>query len=116
MTIPTPVDPIPLIDANNAPMQLGPDNLVSNLTLTCSVEIEGLFQWMWTGPGIDSSQVFYAYANRTSYVDLTQISASSAGDYHCEARYDPQGTSTSATGSRTFSLTLLCKYSICHIK
>ena len=97
-------------------MQLGPDTLMSTLTLTCTVEIEGLFQWMWTRSGIDISQVSFTDASRTSYIDLTQISASSAGSYRCVARYNPEGMSTSATGSRTFSLMLLCKYPIYHVK
>ena len=87
----------------------------SQINLTCTVEIEGSFQWVWSGPAnVSVSQQVFADANRTSSITLTQLSTDSAGTYNCTATYDPQslpiGASTSAIGSRILTLQFESKY------
>ena len=70
--------------------------------------IDGSFQWVWSGPSVDMSKQVFADTNRTSSITLTQLSTDSAGTYNCTATYDPQslpmGMTTSAMGSRIFTL------------
>ena len=102
-------DSIPVTSEDGEVIQLQSDNIQSEIELTCTVEIEGSFQWVWSGPAtVSTSQQVFGNANRTSTITLTQLSASSAGTYDCTATYDPrsvpQGISTSAMGSKTVTL------------
>ena len=102
-------DSIPLILQGDEVILLQSDNVQSQIELTCTVEIEGSFQWMWSGPAIMStSQEVFANTNRTSTITLAQLSTDSAGTYDCTATYDPRsvplGMSMSAMGSRTVTL------------
>ena len=102
-------DSIPLTPQDNEVIRLQPDNIRSQIDLTCTVEIEGSFQWVWSGPAaVGMSQQVFADTNRTSSIALTQLSTDSAGSYNCTATYDPRslpmGVSTSAVGSRIITL------------
>jgi len=78
------------------PVPPGPDNVVSAANLSCTVANEGSFQWQWTPPpGITLSQMWAADGTRTSIVQLSQISATNAGDYTCQATFNGQSASTS---------------------
>ena len=78
------------------PVPPGPDNVVSAANLSCTVANEGSFQWQWTlPPGITLSQMWFADGNRTSMVQISQISAANAGDYTCRASFNVQSASTS---------------------
>ena len=102
-------DLIPLTPQDDEVIWLQSDNIQSQIDLTCTVEIEGSFQWVWSGPAamIMTLQVL-ANTNRTSSITLTQLSTEFAGTYTCTATYDPQslplGVTTSAIGSRTLTL------------
>ena len=109
-------DSIPLTTQGNRSIQLGPNNIRPQINLTCTVEIEGSFQWVWSGPGVDISQVILADTNRTSYITIPQLSTDSAGMHSCLAMYDPQslpaGVTSSANGSISFMLGFDSKYSL----
>ena len=98
-------------------IQLQADNIQSQINLTCTVQIEGSFQWVWSGPvAVDMSQQIFADTNRTTSITLTQLSTDSAGSYSCRAVYDPQSlpmsVTTNANGSRTITLQFESKYAI----
>ena len=102
-------DSIPVTSQDGEVIMLQSDNVQSEIELTCTVEIEGSFQWMWSGPAtVSTSQQVFANTNRTSTITLTHLSSGSAGTYECIATYDPRsvplGMSTSAMGSRTVRL------------
>ena len=110
-------DSIPLTLQDGEVIPLQSDNIQSEIELTCTVEIEGSFQWEWSGqPALSTFQQVFADTNRTSTITLTQLSASSAGIYECTAMYDPQsvplGMSTSAMGSRLITLQFESKCAI----
>ena len=112
-----PRDSIPLTPQDNEVILLGPDDIRSEMELTCTVEIEGSFQWVWSGlPAMSTFQQVFANTNRTSTITLTQLSSGSAGIYECTATYDPRsvplGMSTSAMGSRTVTLQFESKCAI----
>ena len=112
-----PRDSIPLTPQDKEVIMLGPDDIRSEIELTCTVEIEGSFQWVWSGQAAMSTfQQVFANTNRTSTITLTQLSSSSAGTYECIAIYDPRsaplGMFTSAMGSRTVRLQFESKYAI----
>ena len=78
------------------PVPPGPDNVVSAANLSCTVTNEGSYQWQWTPPpGITLSQMWVADGNRTSIVQISQISAANAGNYTCQANFIGQSASTS---------------------
>ena len=103
----TPQDSIPLIQDGGL-IEFGPNNIQSDVSLTCTVEIEGSYQWVWSGPGVNDPQQSLFDTNRTSYITVAQLSTDSAGEYTCQAMYDPRslpmGVTSSAVGSRTFTL------------
>ena len=110
-------DSIPLTPQDGEVILLGPDDIRSEIELTCTVEIEGSFQWVWSGPAaISTFQQVFANTNRTSTITLTQLSSGSAGIYECTATYDsrsvPLGMSTSVMGSRTVELRFESKCTI----
>ena len=109
-------DSIPLTPEGDEGIQLQPNNIQTQINFTCTVEIEGSFQWVWSGPTVDMSQQVFANTNRTTLITLTQLSADSSGTYNCTVTYDPQslpmGETTSAIGSRIFTLQLESKYAI----
>ena len=78
------------------PVPSGPDDVVSAANLSCTVANEGSFQWEWTPPsGIILSQMWVADETRTSIVQLSQISATNAGDYTCRASFYGDSANTS---------------------
>ena len=99
-------DSIPLTARSDGSIQLGPNNIQSQISLTCTVEIEGSFEWVWSGPGVDNSQKILADTNRTSSIIIPQLSTDSAGMYSCLTMYDPQslpmGMTSNANGSISF--------------
>ena len=110
-------DSIPLSFQDGEAILLQSDDIRSKIELTCTVEIEGSFQWVWSGPAAMSTfQQVFANTNRTSTITLTQLSSGSAGIYDCTATYDPRsvplGMSTSAIGSRTITLQFESKCAI----
>ena len=112
-----PRDSIPLIPQDNEVILLRSDDIRSEIELTCTVEIEGSFQWVWSGPAtVSTSQKVFANTNRTSTITLTQLSSGSAGTYDCTATYDPRsvplGMSMSAMGSRSVELQFESKCAI----
>ena len=114
---PRPRDSIPLTPQDNEVILLGPDDIQSEIELTCTVEIEGSFQWVWSGPAaMNMSRQAFADTNRTSTITLTQLSSGSAGTYECIATYDPRsvplGMPTSAMGSRIITLQFESKCAI----
>ena len=110
--IPVNIDPrqdsIPLTTQGDEVIQLQPDNVQSQINLTCTVEIEGSFQWVWSGLAAEGVPQVLADTNRTSSITITQLSTDSAGTYNCTATYDPRSlpinVSTSAIGSRILTL------------
>ena len=110
-------DLIPLSPHSNEVIQLQPDDIRSEINLTCAAEIEGSFQWVWSGPAAMSmSQQVLANTNRTSSITLTQLSTEFAGTYTCTATYDPRslpmGVTSSATGSRILTLQFDSTYAV----
>ena len=109
-------DSIPLITQGDRLIQLGSITIWSQINLTCTVEIEGSFEWVWSGPGVDNSQVILANTNRTSYITIPQLSTDSAGMYSCLAIYDPQslpvGVISNANGSISFTLRFDSKHTL----
>ena len=110
-------DSIPLTSQDGEVILLQSNDIRSEIELTCTVEIEGSFQWVWSGPAaMNMSRQAFANTNRTSSITLTQLSSGSAGIYECTATYDPRsvplGMSTSAMGSRTIRLQLGSKCTI----
>ena len=110
-------DSIPVTSQDGEVILLRSDDIRSEIELTCTVEIEGSFQWVWSGqPAMSTFQQVFANTNRTSTITLTQLSSGSAGIYECTATYDsrsvPQGMSTSAMGSRTVTLQFESKCAI----
>ncbi len=107
-------DSIPLITQGDELIWLQPNNIQSKINFTCTVEIEGSFQWVWSGPAVDVSQQVFANTNRTSSITLSQLSSDSAGNYNCTATYDPRslpmGVTTNTVGSRIFTLQLESKH------
>ena len=103
-------DSIPVTTQGDESIQLGANSIHSQINLTCTVEIEGSFEWVWSGPGVDTSQKILADTSRTSSITIPQLSIDSAGMYSCQAMYDPQslpmGVTSSATGSISFTLQL----------
>ena len=103
-------DSIPLTTQGDESILLGPNNIQSQINLTCTVEIEGSFEWVWSGPGVDTSQNILTDTNRTSSITIPQLSTDSAGTYSCLAMYDPQslpvGVTSNANGSISFTFQL----------
>ena len=109
---------IPVTSQDYEVIQLQSDNIWSQINLTCTVDIEGSFQWVWSGPiAVDMSQQVFADTNRSTSITLTQLSTDFAGSYSCRAVYDPcslpLGMTTSANGSQTITLQFESKYAIC---
>ena len=77
-------DSIPVTTQGDESIQLRPDTIWSQINLTCTAEIEGSFKWVWSGPGVDDSQVL-TNTNRTSSITIPQLSTDSAGMYSCLA-------------------------------
>ena len=109
-------DSIPLTTQGDRSIQLGSNNVQSQINLTCTVEIEGSFQWVWAGPGVDISQIVLADTNRTNSITIPQLNTDSAGMYGCLAMYDPQslpmGVTSSANGLMPFTLRVDSKYTL----
>ena len=109
-------DSIPVTTQGDESIQLRPDTIWSQINLTCTAEIEGSFEWMWTGPGVDNSQKILTNTNRTSSITIPQLSTDSAGTYSCLAMYDPQslpmGVTSNANGSISFMLQFDSKYTL----
>ena len=106
----------PLTTQGDEVIQLQPSNVQSQIKLTCTVEIEGSFQWVWSGPAAEGVPQVLADTSRTSSITITELNTDSAGSYNCTATYDPQslpmGVSTSAIGSRILTLQFESKYAV----
>ena len=99
-------DPIPVVNEGSALIQLDPNNVQSQLNLSCTAEVEGSFQWQWTGMAVGMGMVtgmdsYLANANRTSFYTLTELSTDSAGSFTCEARYT---NNNAVSGSTSFTV------------
>ena len=110
-------DLIPLTPQDNEVILLQSDNIQSQIDLTCTVDIEGSFQWVWSGPAAMSmSQQVLANTNRTSSITLTQLSTEFAGIYTCTATYDPRslpmGVTSNIIGSRILTLQFDSTYAV----
>ena len=110
-------DLIPLTPQDDEVIWLQSDNIQSQIDLTCTVEIEGSFQWVWSGPAaMSTSQQVLANTNRTSSITLIQLSTEFAGTYTCRATYDPRslplGVTTSAIGSRILTFQFDSTYAV----
>ena len=71
-------------------IELGRDNLVSSVQVSCTVANDGLFSWSWTGPNgteLDASHTSVLMANLTltSILMINNLSLSDAGQYTCTA-------------------------------
>ena len=74
----------------------GPDSVVSAASLSCTVANQGSFQWEWIlPPDINFTQLWLADGNRTSIVQISQISAANTGEYTCTASFN--GRSANST-------------------
>ena len=81
------------LQEGDSTMQFGPDNVVSTLTLSCTVTNEGLFRIQWVLPDtttiVNSTSV--ADGSRTGILQVSRLSGAGEMDYQCQARYAPEG-------------------------
>ena len=107
------------LQEGDSAMQFGPDNVVSTLTLSCTVTNEGLFQIQWVLPDmttIDSTSV--ADGSRTGILQVSRLSGAGEMDYQCQARYAPEGlpsqtdSPSNSMDSATFTLDFQGKVSV----
>ena len=73
-------------------MTLGPDNLQSSISLSCTVVNAGTFEWQWQHNGnmlnlSGRSQILIGDATRTSILTISQLRYSNAGNYTCQAKH-----------------------------
>ena len=71
-------------------IELGRDNLVSFVQVSCTVANDGLFSWSWTGPSgaaLDTTDTSVLMANLTltSILKINNFSLSDTGQYMCTA-------------------------------
>ena len=71
-------------------IELGRDNLVSSVQVSCTVANDGLFSWSWTGPNgteLDASHTSVLMANLTltSILNINNFSLSDTAQYTCTA-------------------------------
>ena len=74
----------------NDDIELGRDNLVSSVEVSCTVAIDGQFSWSWTGPNgaaldVSRTSVLTADLTCTSFLKINSFSLSDAGKYTCTA-------------------------------
>ncbi len=87
-----PVTPIVFQGGSSPPsLSLGPDNPQSNISISCTVDVSGSFEWVWSSNGDQLStdnrySVWVADATRTSVVEITGLRYSDAGNYTCTAQ------------------------------
>ena len=71
-------------------VELGRDNLVSSVQVSCTLASDGLFSWSWSGPNeaaldVSRTSVLTADATLTSILKISNFSLSDAGQYTCTA-------------------------------
>ena len=71
-------------------VELGRDNLVSSVEVSCTVATDGQFSWSWTGPNgtaLDDSRtsVLTADLTCTSIFKISNLSLNDGGQYTCTA-------------------------------
>ena len=71
-------------------IELGRDNLVSWVEVSCTVANDGQFSWSWTGPNgvaldVSHTSVLTADLTCTSILKINNLSLSDAGQYTCIA-------------------------------
>ena len=74
----------------NDRLELGRDNLVSFVQVSCTVAKDGRFVWSWTGPNgtaldVSHTTVLTADLTLTSILKINNFSLSYAGQYTCTA-------------------------------
>ena len=92
-----------------------PDEVSTNLTLSCTVSGRGKFSWAWTAAQ-SPVMVWISDFTRTSTAMFTGIRRLDSGEngYRCTATYDPMvtGPSFDMSVSQQFSVDLQCKQHI----
>ena len=71
-------------------IELGRDNLVSSVEVSCTVANDGRFSWSWTGPNgtaLDPSHTSVSTADLTltSILEIKNLTFGDAGQYTCTA-------------------------------
>ena len=84
------MDNIIFDQGNTSTIQIGPANLQSSITLTCSVINSGSFVWQWMYNGDmlytgDQFQILIKDATRTSTLTINQLQFNYSGNYTCIA-------------------------------
>ena len=89
-------------------IELGRDNLVSSVQVSCTVANDGLFSWNWTGPSgaalvASHTSVLIANLTLTSILKIDNFTLSDAGQYTCTAlMFD--GTIADQETTKSFSI------------
>lgn len=110
-------DPIIFQDSGTSSFILGPVNLPLNISLSCTVNNNGSFEWKWEHNGhplqTDHSGDYWIWtadASRTTILDINTLSkAHSMGDYVCKPKHK---TTDSYLSNRTISVALNSKSSL----
>ena len=97
------------LQEGDSSMQLGPDDVVSTITLSCTVTNEGLFQIQWVLPDMTTVEsTWVADGSRTGILQVSGLSGAGEMDYQCRASYVPDGLPsglpTSSMATATFAL------------
>ena len=71
-------------------IELGRDQLVSSVEVSCTVANDGQFSWSWTGPNgaaldVSHTSVLTAGLTCTSILKINNLSISASGQYTCIA-------------------------------
>ena len=97
------------LQEGDSSMQLGPDDVVSTITLSCTVTNEGLFQIQWVLPDMTTVEsTWVADGSRTGILQVSRLSGAGEMDYQCRASYVldglPSGPPSSSMATATFTL------------
>ena len=88
-----PLNNIMFQDGSSSLIPLGPDDLQSTVSISCTVTVSGSFEWVWIHKGTQLSssgryQVWLADATRTSILVINELRLSDAGNYTCRVRHE----------------------------